>query len=249
LAEGFAFQNDPSEYRNGARRGEPSRHLPPEAFVSFLQNHDQVGNRAFGDRIVDIAPSAKVKMVMEILLLSPQPPLLFMGEEFGARTSFLFFCDFKGELATAVTEGRRSEFQRFAKFSDPEVRAKIPDPNAESTFTRSKLDWTALSHPEHESWLRFYREMLALRRRAIVPLLCELIPGTGVFHTLGCLGLSVEWELNNGSKLNLVANLGDSDIPVQLTSATQIIYSSSAISSAADRLILEPWTVCWRLET
>jgi malto-oligosyltrehalose trehalohydrolase len=248
LAEGFAFQDDPSEYRNGARRGEPSRHLPPGAFVSFLQNHDQVGNRAFGDRIVDIAPSARIKAAMAILLLAPQPPLLFMGEEFGARTPFLFFCDFEGELATAVTKGRRSEFQRFAKFSDPEVRAKIPDPNSESTFIRSKLDWTTLKQPEHESWLCFYREMLALRRSAIVPLLCELIPGTGVFHTLERSGLAVEWRLKSGRSFNLVANLGDSDIPVELTSATRIIYSSSTISSAADELILEPWTVCWRLE-
>src|SRR6185437_2124429 len=118
---------------------------------------------------------AKIKAAIAILLLAPQPPLIFMGEEFGARTPFLFFCDFQGDLATAVTEGRRGEFQQFAKFSDPEVRAKIPDPNAESTFTRSKLNWTALERPEHESWLRFYREMLALRRRAIVPLLRELI--------------------------------------------------------------------------
>jgi len=248
LAEGFAFQDDPSEYRNGARRGELSKHLPPDAFVSFLQNHDQVGNRAFGDRIVDIASAAKIKAAVSVLLLAPQPPLLFMGEEFGSRTPFLFFSDFRGELATAVTEGRRSEFRRFVKFSDPEVRAKIPDPNAASTFMRSKLDWTALNQPEHESWLCFYREMLALRRRAIVPLLCELIPGSGVFHTFEHSGLSVEWRLKNGSKLNLVANLGDSEIPVQLSSTSQIIYSSSISPSSAEKLILEPWTICWRRE-
>src|SRR6185312_16189113 len=93
LAEGFAFQNDPSAYRNGKRRGELSKHLPPGAFVSFLQNHDQIGNRAFGDRIVESAPEAKIKAAIAILLLAPQPPLIFMGEEFGARTPFLFFCD------------------------------------------------------------------------------------------------------------------------------------------------------------
>jgi malto-oligosyltrehalose trehalohydrolase len=248
LAEGFAFQNDPSEYRNGARRGEHSKHLPPGAFVSFLQNHDQVGNRAFGDRIVESAPQARIKAAMAILLLAPQPPLLFMGEEFGARTPFLFFCDFQGELATAITEGRRGEFQRFAKFSNSEVRAKIPDPNSESTFTRSKLDWTELRQPEPKSWLRFYREMLALRRRTIIPLLAELIPGKGIFHTLERSGLAVEWRLNSGGTLNLVVNLGDSKISVELTSASQILYSSSTLPSTADRLILEPWSVCWRLE-
>ena len=248
LAEGFAFQNDPSAYRNGKRRGELSKHLPPGAFVSFLQNHDQIGNRAFGDRIIESAPATRIKAAIAILLLAPQPPLIFMGEEFGARTPFLFFCDFQGDLATAVTEGRRGEFQRFAKFSDPEVRAKIPDPNAESTFTRSKLNWTALERPEHESWLRFYREMLALRRRAIVPLLRELIPGTGNFHTFERLGLAVEWRLKNGSKLKLFANLGDDEIPVQIGAASQIIYSSSTRSPSPKRLILEPWTVCWRME-
>lgn len=248
LAEGFAFQNDPSAYRNGKRRGELSKHLPPGAFVSFLQNHDQIGNRAFGDRIVESAPEAKIKAAIAILLLAPQPPLIFMGEEFGARTPFLFFCDFQGDLATAVTEGRRGEFQQFAKFSDPEVRAKIPDPNAESTFTRSKLNWTALEQPEHESWLHFYREMLALRQRAIVPLLRELIPGTGNFHTFEPLGLAVEWRLKNGSKLKLFANLGDDEIPAQVGAASQIIYSSSTRSSLPNRLILEPWTVCWRME-
>ncbi len=248
LAEGFAFQNDPSEYRNGARRGEQSKHLSPGAFVSFLQNHDQVGNRAFGDRIVDSAPQARIKAAMAILLLAPQPPLIFMGEEFGARTPFLFFCDFQGELARSVTEGRRGEFQRFAKFSDPEVRAKIPDPNAESTFTQSKLNWTALEQPEHESWLHFYREMLALRQSAIGPLLRELIPGTGNFHPLEPSGLAVKWRLNNGGTLNLVANLGDSKVSVELSSASQIIHSSSTVPSTADRLILEPWSVCWRLE-
>ena len=248
LAEGFAFQNEPSQYRNGARRGEPSKHLPPGAFVSFLQNHDQIGNRAFGDRIAESAPAAKIKAAMEILLLAPQPPLLFMGEEFGARTPFLYFCDFHGDLAAAVTEGRRGEFQRFAKFSDPEVRAKIPDPNSESTFTGSKLDWSALKHSEHESWLRFYRETLALRRSAIIPLLHEFIPGAGTFHTLEHSGLAVEWHLADGASLKLSANLGGSQITVELNPSTRIIYTSFGSHSPADRLILEPWTVCWRLE-
>jgi 1,4-alpha-glucan branching enzyme len=92
---------------------------------------------------------------MTILLLAPSPPLLFMGEEFAADTPFLFFCDFGKDLAAAVTNGRRSEFSRFARFSDPELRARIPDPNAQETFFQSKLDWSSLSSPEHNNWRNF----------------------------------------------------------------------------------------------
>jgi hypothetical protein len=94
--------------------------------VSFLQNHDQIGNRAFGDRILDIADPQALRAAVSILLLAPAPPLLFMGEEFGAKTPFLFFCDFEGDLAKAVTEGRRNEFARFVRFSSEETRSQIP---------------------------------------------------------------------------------------------------------------------------
>src|SRR5262249_21648131 len=106
LAEGFAYQGEYSEF-HGANRGEPSTDLPPSAFIPFLQNHDQVGNRAFGERIGELAAPAPLRAALEMLLLAPSPPLLFMGEEFGATSPFLFFCDFKGALAAAVTEGRR----------------------------------------------------------------------------------------------------------------------------------------------
>src|SRR6185437_15717099 len=112
LAEGFDYQGEGSGYHNGEPRGEPSRDLPALCFVSFMQNHDQIGNRAFGDRILNIASPAAVKVAMTCLLLAPSPPLLFMGEEFGASTPFLFFCDFGPDLASKVTRGRRSEFAR-----------------------------------------------------------------------------------------------------------------------------------------
>src|SRR6266550_7034457 len=152
LAEGFSYQGERSRLRNNAPRGEPSRDLLPTSFVSFLQNHDQVGNRAYGERIIKLAEPKALKAALAILLLAPSPPLLLMGEEFGASTPFLFFCDFDGELATAVTEGRRNEFARFKKFSSPAKRASIPDPNAETTFTSSKLDWRSLNEPTHHSW-------------------------------------------------------------------------------------------------
>ena len=128
LADGFAYQGEISLHRNGETRGEPTEGLPPTAFVSFLQNHDQVGNRAFGERIIQIADRRAVRAAAAILLLAPSPPLLFMGEEFGAETPFLFFCDFEKDLAAAVTAGRRNEFAHFARFNDPAERERIPDP-------------------------------------------------------------------------------------------------------------------------
>src|SRR5262249_175864 len=132
LTEGFAYQGEHSAFHH-ASRGEPSRDLPPSAFISFLQNHDQVGNRPFGDRISILASPQAVRAAMEILLLAPSPPLLFMGEEFGATSPFLFFCDFQGDLARAVTGGRRNEFSAFEKFKSPGLHDQIPHPNAEST--------------------------------------------------------------------------------------------------------------------
>src|SRR3954471_7540785 len=183
LSEGFAYQGDYSEF-HGEKRGEPSSHLPPSAFISFLQNHDQIGNRAFGERISQLADPHALRAAMEILLLAPPPPLLFMGEEFAAPSPFLFFCDFHGDLAAAVTNGRRSEFARFAQFNSPEVRESIPDPNAESTYLQSKLNWSTLRDKVHADWLNLYRELLAIRKSKIVPHLgglcatkCEAPPG------------------------------------------------------------------------
>ena len=143
LAEGFAYQGERSGYRDGALRGEPSAHLPPTAFVSFIQNHDQVGNRALGERLTAIAATPALEAFAAIYLLAPQI-LLFMGEEFGASTPFLYFCDFHGELGRAVSEGRRKEFSRFACFGEC-VPADIPDPNDDGTFEASRLDWSTVA--------------------------------------------------------------------------------------------------------
>ncbi len=144
LAEGFSYQGECSAY-GGGPRGTPSAQLPPLAFVNALQTHDQIGNRALGERIGMLAAAcgreAALRALVACLLLSPSPPMLFMGEEWGAGTPFLYFCDFAGDLARAVTEGRRNEFGRFARFADAQARAAIPDPNALDTFQRSRLDW------------------------------------------------------------------------------------------------------------
>ena len=145
LGEGFVYQGQPSPIHEGKPRGEPSAHLPPTAFVLFLQNHDQIGNRAFGERLTRLADPAALRAATGLLLLSPQIPMLFMGDEWGSREPFLFFTGYVGELAEAVREGRRKEFAKFSAFNDPARRADIPDPNHERTYLASDPRGSRLS--------------------------------------------------------------------------------------------------------
>ena len=211
LAEGFAFQGERSVYRDGAR-GEPSADLPPTAFVGFLQNHDQIGNRALGERIAALAGPDAVRAATAVLLLSPALPLFFMGEEWAAPEPFLFFSDLGPDLGPLVSEGRRREFARFPEFADPATRARIPDPQAESTFKRSVLDWRHATAAVHKDWFEFHQALLALRARAIAPLL-EGEPGqVGSWKARGEAALEVAWTFPTGT-LRLVANLGAAPVP------------------------------------
>ena len=247
LREGFAYQGEYSEY-HGENRGEPSSYLPPSAFISFLQNHDQIGNRAFGERITQLADPRALKAVVEILLLAPLPPLIFMGEEFGASSPFLFFCDFHGDLAVAVTDGRRSEFARFAKFKSPDVRESIPDPNVESTFLHSKLNWDSLRDKVHAGWLNLYRDLFALRRSKVVPHLggtcatrCEISQGRE-------RKLTVDWIFDVGVRLELRANLGDETVQISQGGGSPPFYASTPEAAAAfEHGSLPPWSVAWCL--
>jgi maltooligosyltrehalose trehalohydrolase len=149
---------------SGEPRGEPAPHLPAEAFVYCLQNHDQVGNRALGDRVNHTIPEDAYHAISALLLLLPMTPLLFMGQEWAASTPFQYFTDHEAELGRLVSEGRRNEFKGFAAFSDPRGRAEIPDPQDPMTFLRSKLRWDELAAPAHRRTLELYRSLLHLRR-------------------------------------------------------------------------------------
>ncbi|MBN3837139.1 malto-oligosyltrehalose trehalohydrolase, partial [Burkholderia sp. Ac-20344] len=161
LGEGFAYQGEPSPLHDGAARGEPSAHLPPTAFVTFLQNHDQIGNRAFGERLRALANDDAVRATTALLLLAPSIPLLFMGEEDGSTQPFQFFTDYRGALADAVREGRRREFSAFPAFADAAHRDAIPDPNDIATFVRSTLHGSSdETTPDTDAWRCFYRSAL-----------------------------------------------------------------------------------------
>ncbi len=209
LAEGFAYQGEISRYRNGATRGEPSGHLPPTAFVSFLQNHDQVGNRALGERLIHLCDERDMLATVALFLLAPAPPLLFMGEEFGADSPFYFFCDFGPELAALVTEGRRQEFAAFSRFRSERGRKLIPDPNLEETFLASKLDWDRAKIAGKRDFLDYYRNILALRQREIVPRLRGMAGGSGSYRVLAPRALRAWWRLGDGSLLRVSFNLAE----------------------------------------
>jgi maltooligosyltrehalose trehalohydrolase len=225
LSEGFAYQGEPSDYRGGAARGEPSAQLPPAAFVDFLQTHDQVGNRAFGERIAKLADPAALRALTACVLLAPAVPMLFMGEEFAASAPFQYFCDFEAELARAVTDGRRAEFRRFARFADPAARAAIPDPNDTRTFERSRLDWSERQRPPHSEWLALTRGLLALRHRHVVPHLPAARSGRFEVHEPG--RIAVRWPLGDTGALHLAANLAAQPAPAMPPAPGEVIYASA----------------------
>lgn len=234
LGEGFVYQGH--ENRHGRSRGEPSAHLSPTAFVLFLQNHDQTGNRAFGERLSVLAEPDALRAATVVLLLSPMVPLLFMGEEWGAREPFLFFTSHHGELADAVREGRRGEFAEFAEFADEHTRERIPDPNAIGTFEASQLDFAARSRPGHAEWLALYRELLAIRHREIIPRL----PGSRFLgaEVLGEACVLARWQLGDGCTLRLALNLSDSDMQLPPAAAdAQLLFASRPDAAGSGQLL------------
>jgi maltooligosyltrehalose trehalohydrolase len=205
LSQGFVFQGHIT--RHGTARGEPSGHLPPTAFVLFLQNHDQIGNRAFGERLHQLAHPDALYAATALLLLSPMIPLMFMGDEFAAEQPFLFFTSHHGELAERVREGRRNEFAAFSAFADPHQREQIPDPNATQTFeaSRPKLTTSRQSPIYH-----LYRQLLQIRHRHIIPHL----PGAQALgaQVLAEGAVTARWRLGDGSQLRIDLNLSDAPV-------------------------------------
>lgn len=220
LGEGFIYQGHNT--RHGHERGEPSGHLPPSAFVAFLQNHDQIGNRALGERLHQLCSPQALKAATALLLLSPMIPLMFMGDESNAREPFLFFTDHHGELAEAVREGRRNEFKDFAAFQDPERRERIPDPNALTTFLQTTPSFHENEHTE------LYRQLLSLRHGHIVPHL----PGSVALgaEVLAEGAVSARWRLGNGSLLQIDLNL--SATPLDYPATAPVLFETPANAGA-----------------
>ncbi|KQV44065.1 MULTISPECIES: malto-oligosyltrehalose trehalohydrolase [unclassified Rhizobium] len=237
LAEGFAFQGEDMPAR-GKPRGQPSGHLPPTAFIAFIQNHDQVGNRAKGDRLSDSTTSAQRRALAAIYLLLPQIPMIFMGEEWDSRQPFPYFCDFDVELNRTVRDGRRKEFSSLLEM-DAQSSVEI-DPASGDTFFHAKLDWPSLANSRNSTHLIHYQALLDVRRKTIMPLLAGIRRG-GRGQSAGPV-VQVAWQTTEG-ELALIANLSDAEVPSQGILHGRVLWEEGEISDRE----YGPWSVRWTL--
>ena len=236
LASGFVYQGEPAAFWGGRRRGEPSGTLAPTAFVNFLQNHDQIGNRALGDRLESNVAPPQIEAALAITLMAPAIPMLFMGEEWGSKVPFPFFCDFGGDLADAVRNGRRREYAwAYAKYGD-----EVPDPLAASTFQSAALDWDARFEPAGQKRLALVQQLLALRRQQIVPRLAGAAFGEA--HAADNGLLTASWRMGDGATLRLFANLSDREV----THGSGKIAGTPIWGGELSERVL-PWSVFWRI--
>ena len=235
LGSGFVYQGEASAHRGGQSRGEPSGELSPLAFINFLQNHDQIGNRALGDRLESTIKPDAIEAALAITLLAPMVPMLFMGEEWGSKAPFPFFCDFHGDLAEAVRNGRRKEFAgAYARYGD-----EIPDPLDPSTAQSAVLDWNARDTEPGRKRLALVRELLAIRHREIAPRLANARFGDAQADGNGLL--SAHWRLGDGQTLSLSANLSDRDAVLSSPSKGTLIWGKALSPS------IPAWSVRWHI--
>jgi maltooligosyltrehalose trehalohydrolase len=235
LGSGFIYQGEASAHRGGQRRGEPSGTLAPVSFVNFLQNHDQIGNRALGNRLENLAADKAMEAALAITLLAPMIPMLFMGEEWGSTAPFPFFCDFEGDLADAVRNGRRKEFAgAYAQYGN-----EIPDPLDEATFRSAALDWNARDLPKAHRRLTLVRDLLSIRHREIVPRLVRARFGDASVEDNGLL--SAHWPMGDGTLLHLLANLSDQGVTFQAEIPGTKIWGSDLSD------VILPWSVHWHI--
>lgn len=236
LLEGFAYQGEHSRHR-GAARGSSSAHLPPEAFVNFLQNHDQIGNRPDAARMWQLLEPRRQHAAETLLALLPTPILMFMGDEFHAPSGFPFFCDFAGALGRAITDGRRSEFASFWSNIDG---AAVPVPTSAAARVAAVLDWAALERQPHRSAFERIREQLAVRRRALIP---RLPARAAAGKLLGPATLIATWTLADHTTLELSANLAA--VPYQSPPPAR---GETLLATGEPRDgQWPPWYVAWRL--
>jgi maltooligosyltrehalose trehalohydrolase len=236
LSEGFAYQGEPSGHRDGAKRGEPSAELPPEAFVAFSQNHDQIGNRPFGDRLAASLDGDRLAALEAVVMLSPQIPMFFMGEEAGVTAPFPFFCDFSGDLGEAVRQGRAREFAGFFEDHAGSVD-DLPDPLAESTFRSAKLPWDEMTGADER--LGRFRELAALRRHLVWPLMQSGHRATSAEREGSAL--CVTWEFHAG-RLALALNLSGERAEIAAPGEAPA-YTTGEVADQGGRVGLGPWSV------
>jgi maltooligosyltrehalose trehalohydrolase len=240
LAEGLGWQGEHMSHED-VDKGEPSAFLPPTAFVAYIQNHDQTGNRPFGERLHHLVPTEVVRALAAIYLLSPQIPLVFMGEEWAVDQPFLYFSDVGEDLADLIRKSRREELQ-----DTPELQEGSkcpPDPMVEETFLSSKLDWDARDKGEHARYLSLYRRLIGIRKTEIIPRLLGIEGNVGSYEMIGPRAFKVSWRLADGALLSLVANLSADPLEnVEVWGEDHLWLEGFATGNT-----LDAWSVVFRL--
>ncbi|HSL24306.1 MAG TPA: malto-oligosyltrehalose trehalohydrolase [Vicinamibacterales bacterium] len=239
IRRGWFYTGQYSRYLGQPRGSVPSG-IPRRKFVVCVQNHDQVGNRAFGDRLNHAIDGAAYRAASAVLLLAPETPLLFMGQEWAASTPFRYFTDHTAELGKLIVEGRRREFAKFSDFVDPELRSKIPSPQDPETFEASKLRWEEREKPPHDGTLRLYQRLLALRRRALG--LAPSARDEAVATALDADTLLIRYA-GGASHLWAVARLrraGAVDLP-ELPRGARVVLSTEDAEFAVDGRVPRVW--------
>jgi malto-oligosyltrehalose trehalohydrolase len=244
LKDGFIYQGEPSPYRGGKTRGTHSAELPPTAFVMFLQNHDQIGNRALGERLTVLVDPKALEAAIALQILCPQIPLIFMGEERATRAPFLFFTDHNPDLAKAVREGRRREFANFSPRHDSEYLAKIPDPNDPDTFEHSKPGSDASLGSRREA---LYKQLLAIRQAEIVPCLNDMQALDA--HAIGPAAVLARWQMGDHALLIIGTNLSKSAAPVTQLNGRLLFANSREAGQSAQNGTLHPYSTVVFLKT
>ena len=240
IAEGFviAAEERGEEFEAGC-------HVPPNAFVSFLQSHDLVGNRIFGERVSSLLPRETVRALVAVALLLPQVPMLFMGEEWGASSPFPYFCDFHGDLSEAVQKGRCEQISKLPGVSQDDLK-NAPNCQAESTFQSAKLPWNELGEVDHGTWMELYRGLLTVRRERVVPLLEGLSGRCGKYEVLGPGALRCVWTLRDGWRWHLHANLWHERRADFGVVPGEIVWTEGGTGESDGAL--DAWSVQWSLE-
>jgi maltooligosyltrehalose trehalohydrolase len=212
----FVYQGQYSQYRK-RNHGRPVIGLAADRFLGYIQNHDQVGNRAQGDRLSHVVDVGRVKIAAAMVLLGPFVPMLFAGEEFAASTPFQYFTDFHDkELGRAVSEGRRREFVAFG-WSPQEV----PDPQDVETFLRSKLGWNEMHEGTHAEVLNWYRRLITLRREEIA------LTSSDLRDVKVCFDEEQKWLWMARGTIEVVLNAGDAEVVLPVLHTCEMLLASA----------------------
>ena len=233
LTHVFVYDGEYSKYRR-RRHGRPVEGLSAHRFLGFIQNHDQVGNRATGDRLEQIVGMDAAKVAAGIVLTAPFVPLIFQGEEFAASTPFLYFADHDDpEMAKAVSAGRKKEFAAFG-FEAQEV----PDPEARETFERSRLNWKEVGEGSHKEMLEWYRALIHLRRRSV-----SLNDGD-MGHIKVRFDEQKRWLVMDRGDVQVLVNLGQQDASFELPAGFCVaLVSRNGVDGEAGKILLPPTTL------